>query len=85
MFFWDIYVYNSQLKQGEVLCNLKTRPLCLLALFSLYGGYRGYHLDHIGRPEKYQPPICIMAEYLETNILDFRLPFKCEFLEVYAI
>ena len=52
-----------------------TRPLCLSAAFTFYGGYechyfKGYKLKNIN-------PLYILSEYLATNILDQRLPFNC--------
>ena len=49
-----------------------TRPLCLLASFTLYGGYEGYKLECKSTYKTMSTPL-----YLETNILDFILPLKC--------
>ena len=48
-----------------------THPLCFLALFTFYREYQGQ--------KKISNPFFIMAEYLETNILDLRLDFNCDF------
>ena len=64
-----------EIKRGFVILKTPTtRPLCLLASITFYGGYKGYYLNYVD-PKKIND-LCIMVEYLETNISDLDSPLS---------
>ena len=46
--------------------------LYLLAFDNIYGGYKGYHLDHTVQ-KLFISSMCVITEYSETFFLDLTL------------